>query len=150
MFITQQNATENKKQLLNALSINKKGVVLLNKQNPTAFDFRKAKEYSSKVDFKTKEKEIVIMMFDICVALSKTYCNDDVSTKSTALTSQYNGNWTIGSFGSIFVDLIVNDKELRVSFFTKDMAKEYGYEKPFFWVESLELNMNDRMIFNID
>lgn len=137
MFITQQTAKENKKQLLSALNLNKKAVLLLKKPKNTPDDFKKAMAYSSKCDFKTKEKEIVQMMFDICVELSKTYCNDDVSTKSTSLTNQYNGNWTIGSFGSIFVDLIVNGKELRVSFFTKDMAKEYGYEKSFFWIESL-------------
>lgn len=138
MFITKTQAIRNKKELLTALSINKKAVDLLNKETTTTKDFIEAQKLSKKYSFKTDDKDLVNIMFDICVELSKTFCNDNIDTKSTASFSQFNRNWTIGFLGSIFVDLLVSGKKLRVSFITKQMAKNNGYEKQFFFVESLE------------
>ncbi len=133
LIITKQTAEKNKKELLLNLDYVKKGVLsVLNN------DLKSAKKYSNLNSLKSVEKHLRPIMFDIIKEISKTYCDENHANKSTALTSKFNRNWTIGSFGSIFVDLIVKNQKLRVSFITKEQAVEYNYNKPFFWVETLK------------
>lgn len=131
-FITQKQFTQSKKELLTNLDWIRKANLAVLKNNTKMADY-----YSKKHTFKTADREIVNMMFDITCELIKTRCDDDITTKSTALCPLFNRNWTIGSFGSIFVDLIVRGKQLRVSFITKSEAVKHGYNTSFFWVESL-------------
>jgi len=127
--ITTEEFKALKKDLAINLAILKKGVNAVNNN-----DIRTAVSCSKSHNFKYIDTDITPMMFDIITELSKTRCDDNYKTKSTAMFSQFNRNWTIGSFGSVFVDIIVKGKKLRVSFFTK--AKT-GDNQPAFWLESL-------------
>jgi hypothetical protein len=120
-MITSTEYKSMKKDLIHNLKVMKKAYEATLKG-----DGKRALFYSSKQEFRTLKSfwEDISMkqMQDIIKELSQTFCNEDGKTKSTALFPRFNRNWTIGSFGSIFVDIKVPhefsfqpDIELRVS-----------------------------------
>lgn len=134
MFITQEIAQENKKELLSALDLNFQSVKIILNRNRTEADLIELERLSSMIKMSTREIELKNIMSEICVSLCDTRCDDDYQTKSTASQCKFNNNWTIGMFGSVFVDMEVQGKKMRIHFIKKSESK-FGI--PFFYVESI-------------
>jgi hypothetical protein len=111
-FITDKKAKQLKKNLLNALKINKKAMDAIKNDNlPSAI------YYSQKLSFRMQDDVSTSVVRDyIAPALCKTVCTDNIDNKSTASHTVFKNDWTVGCFGSVFVDLRFDFADYRIHF----------------------------------
>lgn len=108
LFITDEQAANNRKRLAQCLSINKQNCLALRQNN-----IKKLIKFESKLGFNFTDASLRPIVTDIAEALVKTKIEGN-GDRSTALSQAYNGLWTIGNLGSIFIDLKVKGREMRV------------------------------------
>ena len=108
LFITDEQAKKNKKRLVECLSINKQMCLAIKQKN-----MEKLIRFENKVGFQFIDKSLNPLVSDIAQALTYTKI-DGKGERSTALTQAYDRLWTIGSFGSIFIDIKVKGRKVRV------------------------------------
>ena len=108
LFITDEQALKNKKRLASCLSINKQNCLALRQNN-----IKKLIKFESKLGFNFTDASLRLIVTDIAEALVRTKIDGD-GDRSTAMSQTYNGLWTIGTLGSIFIDLKVKGREIRV------------------------------------
>jgi hypothetical protein len=102
--------------LKNALNLNKRGITAVIND-----DYKLADEMTSKVKI-SAEKHLKDYIFHTMYQLASSEIRKDGEGSSTALCPKYNGVWTIGIFGSVFIDIRAKSenngsiKSIRVHF----------------------------------
>lgn len=119
-FITDQQHRQLKSKLKRLLSINK-----LNVNAMARNDMQTLKKYEKDLGI-TMTRDIREFGRDVAIALTKTKV-DGNGQRSTAMTTAYNNLWTIGMFGSVFIDIKVKGESFRVHMMpNNDLAPRFN------------------------
>ena len=128
--ITPQIFKSLNKQLQSALNLNKKGVYAIRDNN-----FQVAKFVSDNIKMQFSPS----IPKDMCMICAATLLDTKINGKgerSTAMFPAYDNLWTVGSFGSVFIDIKIADDKIRVHFLTPENAEKAGFaKKPTFYFE---------------
>lgn len=116
-FITDTQFSSLRSSLKNALLLNKKAAAAIE-----ANDLKACLKVDQKVKWLMNDSTFREHMFDISKEVSKTLI-DGPGSRSTASYAANDNLWTIGTFGSVFVDIIVSGKNFRVH-----LMNETNYE----------------------
>jgi len=108
-FITDKQHKALKKGLTSALSNNKKAVAAIE-----ANDLDACLKVDGMIKWKC-EPSVKPFIYDIAKALCETKI-DGKGNKSTAMFAAYDGLWTIGNRGSVFIDIKVSGTAFRVHY----------------------------------
>lgn len=131
IFITDEQHKELVKRLTLCLNTNKKSMIAMKQNN-----IKKLLQLEKIVGFNFTDRSLMPIMINIAEALTRTRINGE-GQRSTALTQSYDNLWTIGTFGSVFIDLKIKGKSIRVHL-TDDQLGKFD---SVFLIENIEENI---------
>ena len=119
-FITDAEAKTLENKLQSLLDHNKKNVNAMMRN-----DIKTLKRLESKLGFCFPDASFKQFAYDIAVALTRTKIKGN-GNRSTAMTNAFDNLWTIGMFGSVFIDIKVKGNAFRVHMMpNNDMATRF-------------------------